>query len=584
MLKRLLRWLLRVAIGLAVLFVCLLVVDYFSHRVHPDSVLVVEIDGPLAERASSGLVATLEGSDETALSTVRKAIHGAARDPNFVGLALKVIDPEMEMAQAQEISAMVRDFGHQHKWTTAYIETAGEFEPGNLPYLVASSAQEVSMMPQGELNLVGLELRSLFFRGTLDWLGIKPYLDAIGDYKTARNTFTEKGFTAAQRESDQGLVDDLYRQLVAQVALQRHLSPSAVSADIDQAPLDVPAGLRDKLIDRAEYEDEFDDRIKNRDNREHPTVDYQTYARPRLLAGWGGGDRIAVIYGSGSIERGSGGYDPILSPGGTSMGSDTIADAFDAARDDDSIKAVVFRVDSPGGSVIASELIRREAELCAKKKPLIVSMSGYAASGGYWISTPASRILADPATITGSIGVLGGKFDVSGAAAKLGINSAAVSRGANIGLFDQFSELSPQQEQILHDRLLGAVYHEFVERVAKSRHMKYDQVDRIAQGRVWTGQQALGLHLLDKLGDLDDAVAEARAAAKLPADRPVQIVDLPRQPGLVQQLLSGGLDSRAPMTIALIRALRPILGAMRGALAKGGAAGALYCADLPFIR
>lgn len=585
MLRRILRWILRAAATVLVLFIIAIVVDYFTHRVPANAVLEIKLTGTMVERGSTNWLGALRGADQTALNNVRSAIHNAERDHRIVGLALKVIDPEMEMAQAQEIADAVAGFAKKGKWTAAYIETAGEFAPGNLAYMVASPAGEVSMMPQGELNLVGIGMQEIFLRGALDWIGVRPDLYAIGKYKTAVNMFLDKQMNDAQREADEGLIKSLYGQLTARIAAQRHLEQNAVTALINQAPFSATDGLRNRLIDKLEYEDQFDDRIEHYGGTKHETVDYLSYVRPRFLSGFHGGDKIAVVYGSGEIDRGKGGYDPVLSPGGSSMGSDTMSDAFQQVRDDDSIKAVIFRIDSPGGSVVASELIRREVELTAKKKPLVVSMSGYAASGGYWVSTPASKIIADPGTVTGSIGVLGGKFNVAPALAKVGITTDRVSEGDNVTMFDSFTDFTPAQTAMLRDRMLGEVYKQFVQRVAESRHLSVDQVEKIAQGRVWTGEQALSLKLVDKLGNFDDALKEAKTLAKLPLDKPIELVSLPRQPSMVEQLLgAGAVDSRAALGGALSSVTAPWLRILREQRIQSGAAGALYCAHLPFVR
>ena len=584
MLRRTLRWILRAAATVLVLFIIAVVVDYFSHRVPSDSVLEIKLSGKVVERGNTNWVAALRGNDQTALNNVRNAIHNAERDQRIVGLALKVVDPEMEMAQAQEIADAVAGFAKKGKWTAAYIETAGEFSPGNLAYMVATPAGEVSMMPQGELNLVGVGMQELFLRGALDWAGVRPDLYAIGKYKTAANMFLDKQMGDAQREADTGLIKSLYDQLVARIAAQRHLEPAAVTALINQAPFSAADGLHNRLLDKLEYEDQFDDRIEHRGGTKHQTIDYISYVRPRFLSGLGHGNKIAVVYASGEIDRGKGGYDPLMSPGGSSMGSDTMADAFEQVRDDDSIKAVIFRVDSPGGSVVASELIRREAELTAKKKPLVVSMSGYAASGGYWISTPASKIIADPGTVTGSIGVLGGKFNVAPGLNKLGVNTDTVYEGTNVNMFDAFSDFTPAQTTMLREKMLGDVYKQFVQRVAQSRHLSFDQVEKVAQGRVWTGEQALSFKLVDQLGNFDAALKEAKTQAKLPLDQPVELVSLPRQPSVLETLLGAGADSRAALSGSLYTIAAPWLRVLREQRIQSGAAGALYCAHLPFIQ
>jgi protease IV len=565
---------------MAVLFAIIIVSQYVSHRYKPGSVLELQLDGPVVERGNTNPLGMLK-SGETSLNVIRRALKAADTDNRIVGLAVKVVDPQMELAQAQELCAMIADFHSHGKWTTAYMETAGEGGFGNLPYLVASSADEVSMMPQGELNILGVNMREMFARGLLDWLKINPNFASIGKYKSAANIFTEKDYTPAQRDEDQSLAGSMFDQIIAQSAAHRHLAPEQMRAVVDRAPLTAGAGLAAHLLDRLEYEDQFDERVKKYRGEDHEVIDYTSYAGspgPRF----GSRDRIAVIYGVGAIQRGAGGFDPILSPGSTAMGSDDMVKAFKDAREDDTVRAVVFRIDSPGGSVIASELIRRAVELTAAKKPVVVSMSSYAASGGYWIATPAVAIISDPGTITGSIGVLGGKFNMAGASGALGIASGTVTRGANALMFDAFSDFTPAQEQIFRDQLLGGTYQYFLQLVARQRHMTVAQVNDVAQGRVWTGDQALKVNLVDKLGSLSDAIDQVKKLAKLDPGARVQIEELPEQAGIFGKLLSGQVYGTAaqwqpPSAIA------PLLWMVREALTRRAEIGQVYCPVVPVM-
>jgi protease IV len=580
MLKRIFRWFVRTMIVIAVLFVIVLTSDYIAHRVPADSVLVVALSGPVAERGSNGVLGLLN-VNETPLNFVRRAIDRGAKDPRITGLAIKVIDPEMELAQAQEIAAEVKKFRKSGKWTAAYIETAGEGDPGNLPYLVAAAADSVSLMPRGELNLIGVGLREFFGRGTLDWLGIRPNIGAIGEYKTAFNVFTNKGFTEPQLRDDQALVGDLFDQIVGQIADERHLNAAAVKTLVDQAPINAANSLKAKLVDKLAYEDEFTERLKNWGGGHHKLVNYDDYTRARLLDGFGGGDKIAVIYGSGAIQRGKGGFDPLLSPDSNSMGSDEIVDALKDAREDDDVRAIVFRVDSPGGSTLASELIRRQVELTAKKKPVVVSMSGYAASGGYWISVPAKAIVAQAGSITGSIGVLGGKFNIAPATQKVYLNSGSVTRGANFEMFDSFTDFTPAQQTIFENQILGDDYAYFLKVVAADRHMTIEQVNDVAQGRVWTGLKAKELRLIDAVGTFDDALVKAKELAGMPGGMEAKIEELPVQPGLLESLLAGRITSAFSPSPA--QALAPVVRMFRSMLSGYSRFRAAYCPVVPVM-
>jgi protease IV len=581
MFRRLFRWMLRAVIISVVLIAIVAISDYLSHRVQPDSVLEVDLDGPVVERGGSGVLGLLSKT-QTGLNVVRNAINQGAKDPKIVGLAIKVIDPEMELAQAQELVALIRKFKSHGKWTTAYLETAGESGAGNLPYIVASAADEVSLMPQGDLNLMGVQLRELFTRGTLDWLGITPNFASAGKYKSAANMFTNKDYTPAQKEEDEGLAGSLFDQIVASIGDERKLSPDAIKTLIDQAPLNADEGLKAKLVDRLEYEDQFDDRVKNHGGSEHKIVDYDNYARASLFSNWSGGDEIAVIYGEGDIDRGGEGFNPFSTPDSTSMTSDDMTEAFKSAREDDDVRAVILRVDSPGGSMLASELIGREVELTAKKKPVVVSMSGYAASGGYLISIPAAKIIAEPGTITGSIGVLGGKFNISPAVQKIYANTDAVSRGANVGMFDMWSDFTPAQSKQFQDDI-DRNYQYFLKLVAAGRHMTVEQADAVAQGRVWTGEQALQYKLVDSLGGLDEAMAAAKGLARLTPDQQVGVIELPEQPGLLQTLASGKMVSSITEERPAARIVEPVIEIIRAALSGHAIFSAAYCPVVPML-
>ncbi|MDO8431673.1 MAG: signal peptide peptidase SppA [Candidatus Binatus sp.] len=583
MLRRFFRWILRTALILFAFFLVVVISEYIAHRVQPGSVLLVSMRGPVVERGDGGLLG-LMNPHQTPLNELRSAIDHAAKDERIVGIAIEVIDPEMELAQAQEIVQLIKGFKANNKWTSAYIETAGEADPGNLPYMVASTADEVSLMPQGELNLIGVGVRELFARGTLDWLGIVPNFSAFGQYKSAANMFLNKDFTAEQKLEDEALVGSMFDQIVAATVAQRKLTSENVKSLIDQAPLNAQASLKAHLVDRIEYHDQFTERVKHHGGgAEHKIVEYANYRRPGMFSRLKGpGDEIAVIYGEGDIQRGDSGINPLSGPGAPAMTSDDLTEAFKTAREDDNVRAVLFRVDSPGGSVIASELIRREVELTAKSKPVVVSMSSFAASGGYWVSAPAAKIFAEPGTITGSIGVVGGKFNVSPAVQKLYANTGAVTRGANVEMFSMWTDFTPGQAKLFHDQMLGDTYRDFLKIVADGRHMKTEEVDAVAQGRVWTGEQALKIKLVDSLGGFDDAMTAAKSMARLSVDQPVGIIELPERPGLLQSLLSGKIGASLGAG-ATNRFADPLIQLIRAALSGRSVFRAVYCPIIPVL-
>src|SRR5260221_1229117 len=579
MFRRFFRWILRTVLLVVALFMIVVVSEYISHRVQPNSILSVELDGAVVERASTSVLGLLS-KNQTALNTLRNAIDQGAKDPKIVGLEIKVLNPEMELAQAQEIVGLIKSFKSHGKWTEAYLESAGESGLGNTPYIVASAADEVSLMPQGDLNLMGVQLRELFMRGTLDWMGITPNFASAGQYKSAANMFTNKDFTQAQKEEDEGLAGSLYDQIVAAISSERNLSPDTIKSLIDQAPIHAEQGLKARLVDRLEYEDQFTERVKNHGGSFHREVDYTNYARAKLFSNLSG-DSIAVIYGDGEIQRGGEGINPFSTPNTTAMTSDDMTAALKSARENDDVRAVILRVDSPGGSLLASELIDREVELTAKKKPVVVSMSGYAASGGYMISIPAAKIIAQPGTITGSIGVLGGKFNITPAAQKIYVNTNAVSRGANVGMFDMWTDFTPAQLKQFQDDI-ARNYQYFLKLVADGRHITVEQADAVAQGRVWTGEQAIKLKLVDSLGGLDDAIAAAKGLARLAPDQPVGVIELSEQPGLLQSLSGGKMVAMVTQRPAA-RFVEPVVELIHAALSGRAIFSAAYCPVVPML-
>jgi protease IV len=357
----------------------------------------------------------------------------------------------------------------------------------------------------------------MFLRGTLDKIGAVPDMLHIGAYKTAVNQLTEKTFTPAHREMAESLNRDHFDQLVKAVADARKKSEADVRGLLDEGPFLPEDALRAGLIDDVAYEDQLGDKGKIPLAKGH-RIELDDYQRVSASSvGLGRGPKVAVIYASGTIVSGRSGYDPL---NGSVLGSDTLIDAIRKVRDAQDIKAVVLRIDSPGGSAIASDVIWRELVLLRDSKPgkaLVVSMSDLAASGGYYMAMAAPQIVAEPGTLTGSIGIFGGKVVTGGTYAKLGVNIEGISAGK---FSDMNSPIRPYNdaERRKVGEQLQAFYDQFVERVAASRQMAPERVDAIAQGRVWTGRQARQNNLVDALGGLDRAVALAKERAHLKGD------------------------------------------------------------------
>jgi protease-4 len=504
-----------------------------------DATLHIKIDAPLSEVEPSDVISQFLRRGPTLRETV-DLIRRAKTDPRIKTLVVRPVSASGLWAQLQEVRRAIEDFKTSKKPVTAYLESGGAGE-----YYLASAADRIVLMPAGQLDLVGLASYEIFFRGALDKMGIFPDLVHVGDYKTASNTFTEKGFTPAHREMTQSLNRDLYEELVRTVASARNMTEPAVRAAIDQGPYLAEGAVRAGLVDTLAYEDQLDDSEPIQGTRELDAERYRGAAALAASAGRRG--RIALLYAVGVIASGESNFD---SPASLVVGSETFNQWLRRVRIDPAIDAVVIRVDSPGGSAVASEVIWRELMLTRDVKPLVVSMGDVAASGGYYIAAPAHAIVAQAGTLTGSIGVVTGKFVVDATLGKLGIGSAAVSDGRLAEIYSPFRPFSKDERAKVEEQL-QSTYELFLDRVAKGRSQETRKVDGVAQGRVWTGRQARELGLVDELGGLTEAIRIAKERAKLDPERDVDLVVYPPKRTILD-ILSNPLGSSAAQGVGLL--------------------------------
>jgi len=507
-----------------------------------NTMLVLRVGGDLSEVAPADVVGYLRGVKTPTVRTIVDDLRKAKVDGRVKAVLLKPTGFDSPFwAKVQEIRDAVLDYRKSGKPIYAYLEYAGDRE-----YYLATACDRVFLMPSSPLDLKGIATYELFLRGTLDKIGAIADLHHIGEYKTATNTFTQKSFTPAHREMDESLNRDLYDELVRAIATGRKKSDDDVRRLIDLGPFLPEDALRAGLVDDVMYEDQVTDKL--RAGRDLQRLDADDYARVSLTSvGLNRGPRIALIYAAGTINVGKSGWDPVNGP---IVGSETLTDYIRQARRDSSVRAIVLRVDSPGGSTIASDAIWRELMVAKnerKDRPIVVSMSNLAASGGYYIALPAQVIVAEPSTLTGSIGIFGGKVVTGGVYEKLGAHIESTSLGKNAELesparpYNQ-EELGKLQEQ------LQAFYDQFIEKVAESRHTTPEKIDQIAQGRVWTGHQAKQNGLVDELGGLDAALAVAKQRAKIPPDSDVQLSIYPPRKSFYELLsdqFGGSSDSMA---------------------------------------
>ena len=514
-----------VLIGIVlVIEIIAITVGYLSRRIQPNTVLTVHIEGEIEEQPPQDpLTEALFGTRLTVIDIVQ-ALDRAETDPRITGIEVRVDESTMSMGKIQEIQQKIREFNRKGKFSVAYLEYAT-----NRTYYLASACQTVMLLPTSLFHVRGLMTSTTFLRGTLDKLGVYPDLYHIGDYKNAMNVFTEKKYTSAHREADQVLLEDLYRQFLRGVAEGRGMKLAEVEKAIEKGPYTAQEALAAKLVDRLAYADEARDLVKQKNRGSDNRLNLAEYLRRTER---GGGSKLAVIYAAGTILPGRSGDTPF---GGAVMGSETIAEQFRRAREDTSIKAVILRVDSPGGVAFSSEVIRHEVVVTKRVKPVVVSMSDLAASGGYAIAMSANKIVAEPGTITGSIGVVGGKYNLLGLYQKLGLSKDHIPTTENSTIDYPFQNYTPaQRESIL--KYMRDIYSEFLQGVAEGRHMTVEAVDKIGQGRVWSGERARQLGLVDELGGLDAAITAAKTLAKIPPSERISLVFLPPPKSLFEQL------------------------------------------------
>ena len=515
-------WIVIVLIGFAVFISAmgmLLIVSAVGRepQVASGSTLVLRIGGDLAEMEPGGVFGQFFDAPPTVRAVV-ETLRKAKADKRITSVILKPTGPAAMWGKVQEVRDAITDFRRSGKPIVAYLEFGGDQE-----FYLASACDKVFLMPAASLDLTGMASYELFLRGTLDKIGAYPDALHIGEYKTAANTFTERTFTPAHREMAVSLNNDLYGQLVRGIAEGRRKSEAEVKSLIDHGPFLPEDALRAGLVDDLAYEDELDDKVKLAPGKPHYVEMNQYRGVSSSSLGLNRGPRIAIIYAAGIIASGKSTYD---SPAGSVVGSETIVDYLRKARADNGVKAIVLRIDSPGGSAIASDVIWREVVLTKNQKPVIASMSDVAASGGYYIAMPAHAIVAEPSTLTGSIGVVLTKFVIDGTLKKLGMNMEAVSQGKYAEMYSPIRAFSPEERARMVENM-QATYDTFVEKAAQGRNTTPEKIDAIGQGRVWTGRQAKDIGLVDELGGLDRAVALAKQRAKIAQDAEVELVIYP---------------------------------------------------------
>ncbi len=493
-------------------------------------VLVWRVAEDYQEEREDSLLGYLLAGRQPLMREVIFALRHAATDDKIEGLLLHILAVPVDWAKIEELREAVQAFAASGKPVVAYLEGVGTKE-----YALAVAADEVILAPEGNLLVLGISAELTFIKNTLNKLGMQADFIHVGKYKSAPEALTRESASPAYREMVESIVDERYKELTAMIAAGRSVAIEEARHWIDVGIYDAPTALATGLVDTLLH---LEDVLATRFDTEARTSldDYHLARRVGRPAA-----KVALIYTTGTIVPGKSRRDNLE---GKYAGSETVVEQLHRAGEDESIAAVILRVDSPGGSATASDLIWHEVTRVRRQKPVVVSMSGYAASGGYYVSCGADSIFAEPGTLTGSIGVFAGKVDMHGFYEKIGVEREYVTRGENALLLYNHAPFTPAQRERV-TLLLEDFYGRFLQRVAEGRGLEVDQVARVAEGRVWTGKQAVEHRLVDGLGGLSRAVDATKSMLGLvPHDR-VSLVSYERRLSFLERLLLRSLQENS---------------------------------------
>jgi len=534
----------------------------------------IELKGSYPEGAEP---TALFGNSVETLSEAVGRLDKAAADEKLSGVILRINDPTIGWAKINELQQAIQRVRHKGKRVVAFLDSATTHD-----YLVATSCDQIVMPESGELVILGLRAEVTFFKNLLDWLQVKADMLRVGEYKSAAEPFVRTEMSKEFRHEMEEILDDYLRQIVDGISKSRKLDRDKVLSAIDGGPYTARRACELGLIDKVAYEDEIEGFLKGSEHKRDVEI-AKSYGKKKVdndFSGFGGmmkmmslimgGEqqkrlsskpKIAVVHAIGAIMSGKSTNSFF---GGETLGSETFIKAVRQAAEEKTVKAIVLRVDSPGGSALARDLMWRALQKAGK--PVIVSMGDVAASGGYYISMGANRIFAEPGTLTGSIGVVGGKVAIGGLLEKVGITTSVISRGKNSGAMSMISGFTDSEREAMQ-RTLNDIYGQFTHKAAQGRKMDYDQLEKLARGRVYTGAMAVKLGLVDELGTLDDAVKYAKQVAGLPKDEKVERWILPPAVNPFEAIF-GSSDSDAESSAQLTKAMAQTLGQFSPELAE----------------
>ncbi len=499
-------------------------------KVEYGTVLEIDLGGLMTEGPPADPISALF-AQQPSIYELRQMLEYAARDKRIAGAFVKVRPLENGWASVEELRAAIKDFRRSGK--KVYALLGGDFVEDK-EYLLSTAADKIYVNPDISIMVNGLLAEIEFFRGTLEKLRIEPQFLQFKEYKAAAEPWSRRNMSEPFREMLNSILSDSQQRFLQLVAEERELQVDRIKNLLDIGLITAEQAKAEGLVDALGYKDNIEQELtpQGKEYRGLGAASYLRSVRDRLEKG--GRNKLALIFANGLIIAGE------SQPSMEMMGGETVAGYIRQARKDKSIKAVVMRVNSPGGSAVGSDLVWREVELTSKEKPVIVSMSDVAGSGGYYISMAADKIIAHPTTITGSIGVVFGKFNVRGFFNWIGTNIDRVETAPNAGLLSPYTSMDSRQMAQL-EKVMGDLYRQFVSKAAQGRKLPPDKLESIAKGRVWTGRQAKELGLIDELGGLDLALRTAKERSGIKPDEPVTLIIYPRRKGLLELLFQRDL-------------------------------------------
>jgi protease IV len=549
--------------GVAIVFLTIILLFFAALRfrekppvIAGNSALVLRLNGEIPEKAALELPDFLSGDKgSVTVPSIWQNLKKAATDSNITALVVEPEGVSAGWAKLEEIRSDIEEFRKSGKPVFAYLHT-----PSAREYYLALAADRIYMGPSDPLMLKGMRAEVMYFKKTLDKIGVNVEVEHAGKYKDFGDMFSRSDMSPETREVLSSVLDGLYGNLVTRIAAARKKSPDDTRALIDSGPFTATDALKAGLVDELRYEDQLWGELKDRLKSEPTKVAFEKYAKTAPAMGKG---TIALVIGDGDIVRGDPSDNGADERSLTSYGFNKL---LRRVGNDSMVRGVIVRIDSPGGEVTASDDLWREMNLLSKKKPVVISMSDVAASGGYYMAMTGDPIIAYPETETGSIGVVFGKPNLHGLYDKLGISKDAVQRGKHADIDSDYTPLTPEERAKLKDGI-DESYREFVTKVATARKRPYGEIEPVAQGRVWLGSQAKDHGLVDELGGLDTALAAVKKRAGIGAGEAVTIVTYPGKRTLLEMLMKKSTPEEMLETrVRQVAGKMPVRAWMRGGM------------------